>query len=170
MSLPLQKFREVIFQMLYSYDIGKPDDDEIVTLLMKELAVTKKAVKTAQERVKQIIAKQAEIDTMITKTSTSYEFSRIQTIERNILRLSIYELFFDDSIPPKVSIAEAIRLARKFGTPESASFVNAVLDNLYKSSMGEKTNNQEIVQTYDALLKSEEMAKKAIENNPHDSD
>ncbi|MBX9744017.1 MAG: transcription antitermination protein NusB, partial [Chlamydiales bacterium] len=63
--------------------------------------------------------------------SPDYVFERISRTERSILRLGTFELLFDPSIPPKVAIAEAIRICRKFGSPQSAQFVNAVLDSVF---------------------------------------
>ena len=68
-----------------------------------------------------------------------YDIDRIHSVERNVLRLGIYELFFDPEIPPKVAIAEAIRMSKKFGTPESVSYVNAIMDNIYKRKQGTQT-------------------------------
>jgi transcription antitermination protein NusB len=161
MPVPLPKIREIVFQMLYSYDLGESTDENMIELLMKELAVTKKTVKDAQQKVHQIREKLQKIDRMIAETSLSYSFERIQTVERNILRLGIYEIFFDDSIPPKVAIAEAVRLARKFGTKESATFVNAILDTLYKASIGEKIDPQHLHKTSEDLTKSEQIAQEA---------
>lgn len=164
MPLPAQKFREVVFQVLYSFDIARASDEEMQTLLMKELAITKKTVKEAQARAHQVLKEQSKIDEMIAKTSHSYEFERIQTVERNILRLGVFEIFFDPSIPPKVAIAEAMRLARKFSTPEAASFINAILDTLYQSSLGEKIDDsqmkQSIAQLNDSEIKAQEASQK----------
>lgn len=156
MAVPQQKIREIVFQLLYSYDLGQANDEDMITMLSAELAVSKQIVSVAQNRVKEIRAKQNEIDAQITKTSTSYEFDRIQSVERNILRLGVFELLFDEEIPPKVAIAEAIRLARKFGTPESASFVNAILDSLYKESLGESVDIHQLTQIAKQLKESEE--------------
>lgn len=161
MAIPQQKFREVVFQMLYSTDIAQANEHDMIELLMEELSVTKKVVRDAQGRVRQIAEKQAEIDALIARASLSYAFERIQTVERSILRLGIFELLFDDAIPPKVAIAEAVRLARKFATPESAMFVNAVLDNLYKTSLGETADTTHVDSAVNKLIESEEKAKKA---------
>ncbi|HSX14156.1 MAG TPA: transcription antitermination factor NusB, partial [Chlamydiales bacterium] len=67
----------------------------------------------------------SEIDEKISLYSTDYAFERISLVEKTILRLGIFEL---ERLPPPIAIAEAIRLTRKFGTPESAQFVNAILD------------------------------------------
>ena len=163
MSVPQQKFREIVFQMLYSYALSSPDEDEIENLIMKELSVTKKTVKTALDKVRAILSQQKEIDALIAKASISYSFERIQTVEKNILRLGVFELFYDEEIPPKVAISEALRLARKFATPESATFINALLDHMYKESLGEKSDITAMDESSKNLELSEEQARKAIE-------
>ena len=132
MAVPHQKFREIVFQMLYSLDVGKAKDEDMLPILMEELSVSKQAVQMAQERVHRLMEKIDEIDPLISEKSLSYDFERIQSVERNILRLGVYELLFDDAIPEKVAISEAMRLARKFGSPESSTFVNAILDSIMK--------------------------------------
>lgn len=132
MALPQQKFREIVFLLLYSHDMGRTDDDEMISFLMEELSVSKQSVLKAMERARLISDKLPEIDAQIAAKSVTYEFERIQSVERNVLRLGVYELFHDNELPPKVAIAEALRLAKKFGTPESVAFVNAILDSLFK--------------------------------------
>lgn len=161
MSLPQQKFREIVFQMLYSIDMGQASEEAMLPLLMAELAVTKQSVRKGQERVRLIIQKQAEIDAWIAKYSLSYTFERIQSVERNILRLGVFELLYDKEIPPKVAIAEALRLARKFGTPEAATFVNAILDSIYKGMIGEKIDETDLAQASKQLMHSEDVAYEA---------
>jgi N utilization substance protein B len=135
MALPPQKFREIVFQILYSSDFLFDHLEDTAVMLMVELKVTKKSVLEAYERVKQIHSKLIGIDEKIGAFSTEYHFDRILKVEKTILRLAIFELLFDRSIPPLVAIAEAIRLTRKFGTPESAQFVNAILDRVYKTDL-----------------------------------
>lgn len=134
MPLPAQKFREIVFQMLYCYDFIHSEEADLIELLMHELKVTKKSASAALQRMKAILGRNQEIDEMIRTASTGYQFERISSAERNILRLGIFELRFDDAIPDKVAISEAIRLCRKFGSPESAHFVNAIMDSVYKGS------------------------------------
>ncbi|MBA2728858.1 MAG: transcription antitermination factor NusB [Parachlamydiaceae bacterium] len=158
MAIPQAKFREIVFQLLYSYDTGHAQEDDLIQLLMKELAVTKNALRQANLKVDQVHEFKDELDKAIASVSQSYGFERIQSVERNILRLGAYELIYDDSIPPKVAIAEAMRLARKFGSPESASFVNAILDNLYKSSLGEPIHSQNIKQRLEELEEGDRLS------------
>lgn len=169
MALPLQKFREVVFQLLYSSDLGFSQEKDIINLVMNELEVSKKNVIIANERVKAIREHHDAIDETIGKMVRSYEFERIQSVEKNILRLGVYEILFDNDIPPVVAISEAVRLAKKFGTPESASFVNAVLDAIYKSSLGEKVDI-EVLQEKSEALKVSEQAAEELQNTPPQRD
>lgn len=137
MPIPKQKFREMVFQLLYSYDASQASEQDMISLIMSELSVKREAVLQAQSRMKQIAEKFTEIDAVISSHTQSYSFERIQSVERNILRLGVFELMYDKEIPAKVAISEAIRLARKFSTPESVSFVNAVLDSVHKSAQNQ---------------------------------
>jgi N utilization substance protein B len=135
MALPPQKFREIVFQILFSRDFQMGEDREIIAFLMEELKVTKRTMIEAEARASQVLEKQTEIDEKISLTSTEYTFDRISRVEKSILRLGTFEIADDPSIPPKVAIAEAIRLCRKFGSPESAHFVNAILDSIYNAAI-----------------------------------
>ena len=138
MALPQQKYREIVFQILYCHDFGCNDEDAICQFLMPLLSVTKKSIKTAAQRVLSISDYLADIDAIITEKSVAYSFERISRVEKNILRLGLYELLYDEEIPQKVAIAEAIRICRKFGTRESANFVNAILDAVHKGEASVK--------------------------------
>ena len=131
MPLPPQKFREAVFQILYSADFGS-ESDAMVPFMMQELQTTRRAMLEAKSRVGEILARQTEIDKIITAASTEYTFERISRVEKTLLRLGCFELLFDPSLPAQIVIAESVRLCRKFGTPESAQFVNAILDGVYK--------------------------------------
>lgn len=140
MPISPQKFREIVFQLLYSDDFG--GGEEVVEMLMAQLAVTKRIVREACVTKEKILEKKGEIDEVIRKNSEAYDFERIPRVERNVLRLGLYELLFSSDIPPKVAIAEAIRLSRKFATAEAATFVNAVLDAIYKKIATENLTSE----------------------------
>lgn len=161
MSIPMQKLREIIFQMLYSYDTGKADQEDMIELMMKELAVPRSSVVTAQQKVEEIQAIFPELDSMIAGASLSYTFDRIPKVERNILRLGVYELFFSPDIPSKVAISEAVRLTRKFSTPEAANFVNAILDTLYKAKKGEEIDLNTLSKSIEKMAENDEKEKNA---------
>lgn len=163
MPVPQQKFREIVFQLLYSHDMGKSEERDMLALMMAELAVSRKVVRDAQGKMREITARLSEIDALIAKSSHGYAFERIQSVERNILRMGVYELLYDTDIPPKVAIAEALRLERKFGSPEGGAFINALLDNIYKSSQGLKIDEQQIERSLQALQQKEETIKQEID-------
>lgn len=135
MTLSQQKSREILFQVLFSHDFTAEIDDDLDDFVMKEFFVSRKAVREILDTSCQIKSHIQKIDAKIVEYSKSYEFHRIPRVELNILRLAIYEMLYLPSLPPKVSIAEAIRLTRKYSTAESAAFINAVLDALYKTEI-----------------------------------
>jgi len=131
--LSRKKFREIVFLLLFSEDFFSIEGEEYFSFFMENMKVTKKNVKDAYFYILKILSKKKEIDALIKKTSKSYSFNRISKVELNILRLGIYEMIFDENIPNKVAISESIRLSRKFSSKDSAKFVNAIIDNIYKS-------------------------------------
>ena len=78
-----------------------------------------------------------EIDRMIGERTVGWRFERLALIDRNILRLSVYELLYLDEVPPEVAMDEAVELAKKYGTEQARSFVNGILDRIWKEH-GEK--------------------------------
>ncbi|MFA6118700.1 MAG: transcription antitermination factor NusB [Parachlamydiales bacterium] len=133
MSIARQKFREIVLQILYS-TIFSPEDDGIVDLMMEQIKTSKKNILSAIDYVKKIQANLDLLDTDIKNAANSYEIDRISKVELCILRLGLYEMIYDESIPPKVAISEAIRLTKKFANYHSVSFVNAILDSVYKKN------------------------------------
>ncbi len=127
MALAPQKMREVIFLLLYSSDFSPTEAADMTDMLMHELSIAKSSVRTALAKCEEIQAKLPEIDTLLATYSDAYALNRIPRVERNILRLAIYELLLDPKLPAPVIISEAIRLTKKFATPEAISFVHAIL-------------------------------------------
>lgn len=78
------------------------------------------------------LEKRPAIDEQIKKVTENWELDRIAAVDRNVLRLAIYEMMFRDDVPPVVSINEAIEIAKKFSTKESGKFVNGILDRIRK--------------------------------------
>lgn len=84
----------------------------------------------AQPLIEGMVSHLDEVDERIKRYCENYEFKRISPVDRNILRLAIYEMLFRDDIPPVVSINEAIELAKTFGGADSGRFVNGILDRV----------------------------------------
>ena len=136
MAISQQKLREIVFQLLFSQSFTASEEDEVIDFMMQQLKVTKKVMKEAEEKCQKILSKLEDVDALIARFCDSYEFNRIAEVEKSVLRLAVYDLcYLDSSLPPKVAIAEAIRLTRKFATAESAGFVNAVLDAIHQDRL-----------------------------------
>lgn len=131
MALSRQKFREVVFHLLYSHDLSEAAGEDMVPFIMKEFFIPKKTVAEAQAFKDKVVEARQELDSHIKNASKNYAFDRITKVELNLLRLALFEMVKTD-MPPKAAMSEAIRLSRKFGGPEGATFVNAILDTVYK--------------------------------------
>lgn len=128
------KAREYALQILYAIDITKNDPVECVERFWESGDETSNEVKQfARDLVLGVVEKRGDIDKMITKYATNWELDRMAVIDRNVLRFATYELLFAKDIPPKVSINEAIDIAKKFGGSDSGKFVNGVLDKINKT-------------------------------------
>ena len=124
-----QKRREVLFVLLFSREFS-PEEAELVLFLVHELKVAKKIIEDACALSHKIFPLFEEIDAKIASVSQDYALDRIARVERTVLRLAIYELFYDKMVPVKVIFAEALRLVKKFSVGESSSFIHAILDAL----------------------------------------
>ncbi len=134
MNLPHEKFRELVFQVLFSCHFLDNLEGQDPTFFMSQLKTTKKNVLIAFEEVEKILLCKEQLDKEISETSTSYDISRIQAVELNILRLCLYELKKKEPLEHEIIISEGVRLAKKFSTSQSISFINGVLDQLYKNN------------------------------------
>jgi N utilization substance protein B len=124
--------REVALQLLFHWDLNIQQSLDGAELeLFWEFRPSIQGVRTfATNLLNGVIARQATIDEKITKYTANYELRRISAVDRNILRMAIYEMLYAEDVPPIVAINEAIDIAKKFGTEESGKFVNGVLDRV----------------------------------------
>ena len=133
MQLPRRKQREILLQLLFSWEVSNGSSfEENVVLLMESLEVSRKNVMGMEERFGDIVARLAEIDGILALASQEYALDRISVVDKNILRIAIFELRFEKD-EPRIVIDEALRLSKKFSTPEAVSFVHAVVDEVNKS-------------------------------------
>ena len=121
------KIRELVLLLLYSFDITEGEESDLMNLLKEECKVSGAFVEAALKRAQTVVASLAQIDEVLSKVSHGYSIERIHAVERNVLRLGIFELLIEKELPQKVVIAEAKRLAKKFSTSEAATFVQALL-------------------------------------------
>ena len=124
--------REAAVQLLFHWDMNVRQPLEEADLNgFWQLRTANQATKEFATRVAAgVIAEQSAIDEKISRYTANYELKRISAVDRNILRVAIYEMLFCNDVPPIVAINEAIDIAKKFGTEESGKFVNGVLDRV----------------------------------------
>lgn len=127
--------RTISMQSLFEWDFNKrpvKDLPKIIDYNFKEFAPKFTDHSFTEKIVNGVIKNQKKIDEYIKKYAPEWPLDQITTVDRNILRIGIYELVFDKDIPSKVAINEAIEIAKTFGGESSGKFVNGVLGSIYK--------------------------------------
>ena len=119
--------REAAVQFLYLRDLN---GDSNLEAFYKFRGLSPSARRFCGSLIEGALVKQPEIDEIIRKNTQNYELSRISVVDRNVLRVGIYEMFHCPETPPVVAINEAIEIAKKYSTEESGRFVNGVLDQI----------------------------------------
>ena len=124
--------RETAVQLLFHWDLNvrEPLSEKSLDAFWQLRTANQATKDFAVRLVNGVIANQAIIDEKISRYTANYELKRISAVDRNILRMAIYEMLFCNDVPPIVAINEAIDIAKKFGTEESGKFVNGVLDRV----------------------------------------
>ena len=134
-----RKARECALQILYQLEIGGSAVVSMNEYWRQFEGETDKDIRDFSMMLAEgAWEKKDEIDTMIAEYSTNWKINRMASVDKNILRMAIYELLFCDDIPVKVTLNEAVEIAKKFGTAESSAFVNGILDNVAR----EKAKNK----------------------------
>ena len=125
--------REAAVQFLYQVDTHRPADiEKALAEFWSQNDAAKNVREFADGLIHGALAKMPEVDVKIRALADNWDFERLAVVDRNILRLAIYEMLFCPEIPPVVSINEAIEIAKKFSTAESGKFVNGLLDRAKK--------------------------------------
>ncbi|MCK4404605.1 MAG: transcription antitermination factor NusB [candidate division Zixibacteria bacterium] len=127
-----RKARELTLKALYAYDISGTEVEQISNDIISPSLIKSEAKKFSQSLFFKVVQNIKEIDKLIKDHVKSWDFSRIATVEKNILRMGICEFLFFDDIPSTISIDETIELAKKYADKDSKKFVNAVLDSVLK--------------------------------------
>ncbi|OIO47524.1 MAG: transcription antitermination factor NusB [Parcubacteria group bacterium CG1_02_37_51] len=142
--------RTLALQSLFQWDFNdqKEDIDEINKYCTQEFAGDFDDSGFTIELIHGVVKQIKNLDQLIIKYAPEWPLDQITTIDRNCLRIGIYELKFDLSIPPKVAINEAIELAKAYGGDASGKFINGVLGSIYKEmeANGEKQNMEEKIE------------------------
>jgi len=125
--------RELALQLLFQNDLSGETVDETLKTIGKwsQPKDAEETLRFAEELVRLTLGYRGEIDEKLEALSEHWKLSRMSNIDRNILRMAAAEILYREDIPPKVSIDEAIELAKRFGDEDSGRYVNGVLDRLW---------------------------------------
>ncbi len=126
-----RKSRELALQALFYLDMRGDDSEERLALFIESRDPSKKALPFFLELVRGVTGGRPKIDAVIERFASNWKISRMSGVDRNILRMAVYEMLCREDIPVKVSINEAIDIGKKFGTEESGAFINGILDSIH---------------------------------------
>lgn len=127
-----RKARELALQMLFQYDMSG-NEPAMILETFEDLRKARPSVRDFAARIfTGTIESLPRIDEMITQQADNWRLSRMAAVDRNIIRMSVYEFLNEDDTPKLVIIDEAIEIAKKFGTQKSSQFINGILDGILK--------------------------------------
>ena len=140
-----RKSRELALQALYQGELA----GEALLLDFEEFCahfqVNKKAIPYAEKLLGGVQGKREEIDLLISRYAENWRLERMSVIDRNILRLAVYELRYQDDVPTSVAINEAVEIAKRYSTDDSGPFINGILDAMAKEETSGAENKTKIV-------------------------
>ncbi len=125
-----RKARMLALQALYEVDSVGHEVEEVLTRLLAEGGLSEENSAFARELVSGVVQNKEKIDLNIQGFAPAWPIEQIPVVDRNILRLAIFEILLDNKVPVKVAINEAVELAKTFGSDNSAKFVNGVLGSV----------------------------------------
>ncbi|MGQ9496585.1 MAG: transcription antitermination factor NusB [Thermoanaerobaculaceae bacterium] len=130
--------RELALQMLYQHELSGSTPEEMASRFEELEQAPPQSREFALSLVRGVLEHWDEIDQRVSSQAEHWRLERMATVDRNILRLALYELLFEPDTPPAVVIDEAVELAKRFGSEHSGPFVNGVLDGFLHRSVKAK--------------------------------
>ncbi len=125
-----RKGREFALQMLFQVDMTAQDPQEILELFWKEWPEMRDVRPFAEALFRGTLEMRPRLDAILERVSAHWKLERMAVVDRNVLRLALYEMVFHPETPPVVVIDEAIEIVKRFGSEESGPFINGILDRL----------------------------------------
>jgi N utilization substance protein B len=130
MQGPRRRARILALQALYEIDATGHQVESVISHLMAEEDISKENAEFTRALVKGVILNKDKIDENVSKFAPAWPLEQTPVVDRNILRLAVFEILFDNNVPVRVAINEAIELAKAFGSANSPKFVNGVLGSV----------------------------------------
>ncbi|MDX9872092.1 MAG: transcription antitermination factor NusB [Clostridia bacterium] len=122
--------REQALKALFACDLGRNDPAAALEMLWAEEKTNEKARNFSRELVEGVTAKREELDPLLERYTLEWKLNRIATVDRNIMRLALFEMLYSAEVPRAVALDEAIELAKTFGSEESPRFINGILGKI----------------------------------------
>lgn len=139
-----RKARESALQILFQFDFHSGEQMELISRYWEGNPCPEKAKVFAEQLVLGTLEHLKEIDELIGTYALHWKPERFFAIDRNIIRIAVYEILYKDDIPLKVTIDEALEIAKKFSTEDSAKFINGMLDKIAKSHLSGSISSNNI--------------------------
>ncbi len=133
-----RKGREKALQILFQIDFKDDDIEAVCNEFWKRQPTNPKTQEFAEKLVRGTLANRESIDQMIASTVENWTMARLASVDKAILRFATYELMYMPDVPPKVTINEAVEVAKAYGTDDSGGFINGVLDKI-REKIGKST-------------------------------
>jgi N utilization substance protein B len=127
---PRHQAREVALQCLFAMDAKDSWEEHPLDWLLIENPISRKAIAYAEELVQGVKENLSELDELIHKYAPAWPVSQLSLVDRNILRIALFELLYHDRVPRKTAVNEAVELAKVFGSESSSRFVNGVVGSV----------------------------------------
>jgi N utilization substance protein B len=131
-----RKSRELALQLLYQNDLAGTEPAEMFRRTEEYVEARPDVQAYAARLVEGTLARRDELDAKLSERSEHWRLGRMAAVDRNLLRLALYELLYENDTPDAVVIDEAVEIAKKFSTPSSGPFVNGVLDGIRRATYG----------------------------------
>ncbi|MDD5723760.1 MAG: transcription antitermination factor NusB [Syntrophales bacterium] len=126
-----RKAREIALQVLYQIDVSEVGVDEAIRLFRDSFGMPEETIEFSTQLIQCSLDNLTDIDELIKSCSEHWSVERMSKVDRNILRTAVCEFLYFDDIPPKVTLNEAIDIGKNYGSDNSGSFINGILDAIY---------------------------------------
>ncbi len=133
--------RAIALQTLYEYDVTRHDVAAVMQRHVESRRLDARVAAYAAELVDGVLEHRDQLDSAIAEAAHEWPLDQMALIDKNILRVAIYEILFNNSVPAKAAINEAVELAKMFGSDASSRFINGVLGTIFSRFQGSPASN-----------------------------
>ncbi len=126
-----RKSRELALKVLFFMEFIDIEPENAIEIIFNNFEIPEELKEFSEDLVIGVSINKEKIDSYISEASINWRLERMNKVDKNLLRMGVYELLFREDIPPKVTINEAVEIGKQYGTEDSGAFINGVLDSIY---------------------------------------